>query len=92
MGTTHAIMSCLTKTDWSGYWVMLKGENMATHYKGERINDLLARIEELTKVLDEHRTSDNILHITDERVARAYATLAWEKAKLTALRGEHGKD
>ena len=61
---------------------------MATHYNGERIEDLLDQIATLQKVLDENRTSDNILHITDEKLARAYATLALTKAKLTALQGE----
>ena len=61
---------------------------MATHYNGERIEDLLDQIATLQKVLDENRTSDNILHITDEKLARAYATLALSKAKLMALQGE----
>lgn len=59
---------------------------MATHYKGERISDLLQRIEELRTILDENQmavTADEAL-----RVIQAYADLAIAKAKLTALRGE----
>ncbi len=59
---------------------------MATHYKGERITDLLARIEELKVVLDENQLATN----ADEavRIITAYADLAIAKAKLTALQGE----
>jgi hypothetical protein len=59
---------------------------MATHYKGERISDLLVRIEQLTKVLDENQiasTAEEALQIIT-----AYADLAIAKAKLTALQGE----
>jgi hypothetical protein len=59
---------------------------MATHYRGERIADLLQRIEELKAVLDENQyatTADEAL-----RVIQAYADLAIQKAKLTALKGE----
>lgn len=59
---------------------------MATHYKGERISDLLARIEQLTKILDENQlasTAEEALQIVT-----AYADLAIAKAKLTALQGE----
>lgn len=59
---------------------------MATHYRGERITDLLRRIDELTKMLDE-----NQLAVTAEehiRVMQSYADLAIAKAKLTALQGE----
>jgi hypothetical protein len=59
---------------------------MATHYKGERISDLLVRIEELTRILDENQqasTADEALQIIT-----AYADLAIAKAKLTALQGE----
>jgi len=59
---------------------------MATHYKGERISDLLQRIEELKVVLDENRLATN----ADEavQIITAYADLAIAKAKLTALKGE----
>jgi hypothetical protein len=59
---------------------------MATHYRGERISDLLQRIEELRTILDENQyatTADEAL-----RVIQAYTDLAIQKAKLTALRGE----
>lgn len=57
---------------------------MATHYKGERVADLLQRIEDLKKVLDEnaHLEPDPL------RVITAYADLAIAKAKFTALQGE----
>jgi hypothetical protein len=59
---------------------------MATHYKGERISDLLQRIEELKAILDENDggvTADEAIQIIT-----AYADLAIAKAKLTALKGE----
>lgn len=59
---------------------------MATHYKGERITDLLQRIEELKVILDENDggiTADEAIQIIT-----AYADLAIAKAKLTALKGE----
>ena len=59
---------------------------MATHYRGERVADLLQRIEELKAILDENQmatTADEAL-----RVIQAYADLAIQKAKLTALQGE----
>jgi len=59
---------------------------MATHYRGERITDLLARIEELTRVLDENELSTNATERL--QVITAYADLAIAKAKLTALQGE----
>ena len=57
---------------------------MATHYRGERIADLLKRIEELRQVLDEnaHLEPDPLTIVT------AYADLAIAKAKFTALKGE----
>ena len=59
---------------------------MATHYKGERIADLLQRIEELKVVLDENRLATNAEEALS--IITAYADLAIAKAKLTALRGE----
>jgi hypothetical protein len=58
---------------------------MATHYRGERITDLLVRIEELTKILDEHQLATNETEVM--QIVTAYADLAIAKAKLTALRG-----
>jgi hypothetical protein len=60
---------------------------MATHYKGERIEELLEDISTLKEVLDQNRDAGNILPFADEQVAQAYATLAWRKAQLTSLRG-----
>jgi uncharacterized protein YdaL len=59
---------------------------MTEYYRGERIADLLQRIEELRTILDENQmatTADEAL-----RVIQAYADLAIQKAKLTALQGE----
>ena len=57
---------------------------MATHYRGERITDLLLRIEELKGLLDDNA------HLEQDpfKVAVAYYDLAIAKAKLTALQGE----
>jgi hypothetical protein len=59
---------------------------MATHYKGERISDLLARITELTAILDENQLATNETEAL--QIITAYADLAIAKAKLTALQGE----
>lgn len=59
---------------------------MATHYRGERISDLLKRIGELTEVLDTNYLATNPKEMND--IADAYASLAIAKAKLTALQGE----
>ena len=60
---------------------------MTEFYRGERISDLLARIEELRTILDDNQeggvTADEALQII-----QAYADLAIQKAKLTALQGE----
>jgi hypothetical protein len=61
-------------------------EVMATHYRGERITDLLVRIEELTKILDENQLANNETEAL--QIVTAYADLAIAKAKLTALQGE----
>jgi hypothetical protein len=61
---------------------------MATHYKGERIEDLLDQIQTLTEVLNQNREAGDILPLKQEQVANAYMTLALQKAKLTALKGE----
>ena len=57
---------------------------MAEYYRGERVADLLKRIEELKQVLDEHA------HLEPDPLAvvTAYADLAIAKAKFTALQGE----
>ncbi len=66
--------------------LLLWGADMATHYKGERISDLLVRIEELTKVLDENQLASTAEEAI--QIITAYADLAIAKAKLTALQGE----
>ena len=58
---------------------------MATHYRGERISDLLARITELTAILDENQLATTETEAL--QIVTAYADLAIAKAKLTALRG-----
>ena len=59
---------------------------MATHYKGQRIKELLEQIHLLQNVLDDTRHTAEGEHI--ERVVEAESTLAIMKAKLTALQGE----
>jgi hypothetical protein len=61
---------------------------MATHHNGERIEDLLEQINTLTEVLNQNRDAGNILPLKQEQIANAYMTLALQKAKLTALKGE----
>lgn len=57
---------------------------MAEYYRGERIEDLLERINQIKQILDEnsHLEKDPLVIVT------AYADLAIAKAKLTALQGE----
>lgn len=59
---------------------------MATHYRGERITDLLDRIEQLKQVLDENRLTTNLEE--QAQLIVAYSDLAIAKAKLTALKGD----
>jgi hypothetical protein len=56
---------------------------MATHYKGERISDLLKRIEFLKSILDENAH----LEPDPQVMAVAYTDLAIAKAKYMALGG-----
>lgn len=60
---------------------------MATHYKGERIDELLGEIDTLQQKLNEHSESgydnENLV-----KFSTAYALLVMAKAKLTALQGE----
>lgn len=60
---------------------------MATHYKGQRITELLNIIAEMEQRL-------NALGITtpNEDYAQAYTTLTIAKAKLTALQGGRKED
>lgn len=60
---------------------------MTEYYKGDRIIDLLKRIEELKQVLDEN----SHLEPNPQILAVAYTDLAIAKAKFTALQGDdHG--
>lgn len=56
---------------------------MATHYKGERITELLNIIASMEKKLD-----DLGIVTPHEELAQAYTTITIAKAKLTALQGE----
>lgn len=56
---------------------------MATHYKGERITELLNIIGEMERKLD----SLEIMGVRED-LAHAYTTITIAKAKLTALQGE----
>ena len=57
---------------------------MTEYYKGDRIADLLRRIEELKQVLDENSHLEPDMNV----IATAYTDLAIAKAKFTALQGE----
>ena len=60
---------------------------MATHYKGERITELLKQIDKLSKALEDNR--DEYENETQAlRAIEAMTTLAIAKAKLTSLQGE----
>lgn len=59
---------------------------MATHYKGERIDELLDQIAQLQMILDENQVWNTEKELVD--YSRGYATLVWNKAKLQALQGE----
>lgn len=52
-------------------------------YKGERISDLLKKIEILERTMDSLADSNNPFD-----VSQGYATLAIAKAKLKSLQGE----
>jgi hypothetical protein len=60
---------------------------MTQYYKGERISELLDRIEYLKAMIDSNRdgieTEDDV-----HRLVEGEATLVIMKAKLTALQGE----
>lgn len=62
---------------------------MATHYKGQRIDELLGEIATLESKLNEMMDNEPIKD--DEiiyKFAGAYTPLILAKAKLTALQGE----
>lgn len=56
---------------------------MATHYKGERITELLNIIASMEKKLDDLE----IVGVRED-LAQAYTTITIAKAKLLALQGE----
>ena len=57
---------------------------MTEYYRGERVADLLQRIEELKAIIDENAH----LEPNPLRIVTAYADLAIAKAKYSALQGE----
>jgi hypothetical protein len=60
---------------------------MKEYYKGQRISELLAQIDELSKALEDNQDAyENETQAL--RAMEAMATLAIAKAKLTALQGE----
>jgi hypothetical protein len=64
---------------------------MTTHYKGERIADLLEMIEVMEvrlKALTGGNNTDPFSLAQYEEVAQGYTSLALAKAKLSALQGE----
>lgn len=60
---------------------------MATHYKGERIDELLGEIDTLQQKLDKNielvETAEQAI-----KFSQAYSLLVMAKAKLTALQGD----
>ena len=63
---------------------------MASHYKGERITDLLqiiAEMEQRLRLLT--ADTDPFSYAQYEEVAQGYTSLALAKAKLSALQGEN---
>lgn len=59
---------------------------MAEYYKGQRITDLLAEIEQIKRTLDDNDIAQT--RSEKEVMADGYAKLALMKAKLTALQGD----
>jgi hypothetical protein len=63
---------------------------MTTHYKGERIADLLEIIKEMEQRLRLLTADANPFSYAQyEEVAQGYTSLALAKAKLSALQGEN---
>jgi hypothetical protein len=64
---------------------------MATHYKGQRISELLREIDEIKRTLDDNNIATTPHEIA--LIADGYTKLALAKAKLTALQGDnHDKE
>ena len=59
---------------------------MASHYKGERITELLNIIASMEMKLCVAETKEDMK--ANELLAQAYTTITLAKAKLTALQGE----
>jgi len=60
---------------------------MATHYRGERIEELLEIIKEMENRLNAIE-ADPFSQAQHTELAQGYTTLALAKAKLTSLQGE----
>ena len=60
---------------------------MATHYRGERIDELLGEIATLEQKLNQV-SAQNLDEVATQKFASAYAMITVAKAKLTALQGE----
>jgi len=60
---------------------------MATHYKGQRISELLREIDEIKQTLDDNNIATTPHEIA--LIADGYTKLALAKAKLTALQGDN---
>ena len=60
---------------------------MATHYKGQRITELLNLLASMEAKLDHNDTGDS-KGWTPQEIASAYTTTIIAKAKLLALQGE----
>lgn len=64
---------------------------MTTHYKGQRISELLEAIAEMEirlKAITGGNNTDPFSLAQYEEVAQGYTSLALAKAKLSALQGE----
>jgi hypothetical protein len=61
---------------------------MTTHYKGQRITELLEVIAEIEVRMNNLIKGEEYSLAQYEEVAQGYTSLALAKAKLTALQGE----
>ena len=61
---------------------------MTTHYKGQRISELLELIEVMEKRLKNLTRGEDYSLAQYEEVAQGYTSLALAKAKFKALQGE----
>jgi len=65
-----------------------KGECMATHFKGQRIEELMAQVRQFYAILENNKEAISTPE-TLSQYANAHAILAIQKAKLTALMGDY---